>query len=425
MGLAALFDPGQPMSITELINPQVHDARAVRRAGPDLLGLALMDARNRSLAWLAALDGLALDVAAPSVQHELDPPNWLVGHTAWFQELWIARNVQRGRGEAADPKGPRLPSVQRRADTWFDPQSSTRERRWADAGPDQDGLRSYLAQTLDTTLDLLEKAPASPNGLHFFRLALHCEDRCAEQLAMLAQALDLPTDQYPEFWQPLPVRVRRDPVWLPGQCIRLGNDEPGAWRPVAEDGRIEESVPAFEIDAQPVCWAQWAEFAADGGYDQRSCWSDAGWDWIETTGRRAPRYVEQQSAGVLAWRQGRLQMMPAAQAALHLAWYEAQAWCRWAGRRLPHEAEWVLAQRNASARGFAWGDALEWVADRAAAWPGQRPAPGEQADVPQPGQRVQRGASFAASPRLRHPSARRFAAATADAAFCGFRSCAV
>ena len=408
------------MSTAGLIDPRVLDASMIRSAGPDLLGLALLDARNCTLAWLAAFDGVAL----PAAPEGLDPPTWLAGHAAWFQERWIARHVQRNRGPHCDRTATRLASVERQADVWFDPLQCERHCRWADARPDADTVRRYMATTLDGTLDLLDKATADGDALHFFRLALHHEDRIAEQLAVLAQAFDLGTAQWPEGPAAPPARSRRETLGLPAQRVRLGASG-DTWRPAIEDGQAEESLPEFEIDAQPVSWGQWVEFVDDGGYDEPQWWGDGGWDWVESTGRRAPRYVEQQAGGITARRQGRLRKLPAAQPALHVSWYEARAWCRWAGRRLPAEAEWVLAQRAAASRGFAWGDVLEWVADRAAVWPGARAAPGEDDELAVAGRRVLRGASFAAGGRLHHPAARRFVAPGTDAQFCGFRSCAL
>ena len=314
------------MTATGLIDPKVHDARAIRRAGPELLGLALLDARNTTLAWLAAFDGLVPSTALD----EFDPPQWLAGHAAWYQEMWIARHVQRNRGPACDPRALRLPSIERHADTWFDPRASTRGARWSIGWPDPDAVRGYMTATLEATLELLDKASFGADALHFFRLALQHEDRIGEQLAVLAQALDLGAERYPSGWTPPPGRVRRDPIAMAAQRARLGGGD-DEWRPAIEDGRIEEAVPEFEIDAQPVTWGQWVEFVEDGGYDCSAWWSDDGWDWVEGAGRRAPRYVEQQSGGVTARRQGRLQKLPAAQAVLHVSWYEARAsqWKPW------------------------------------------------------------------------------------------------
>ena len=401
-----------------LINPAVHDAAAMRQAGPDLLSLALMDARSRTLAWLCAFEGLHW----PEPIAEFDPPLWCVGQAGWFQEYWVARHVQRGRGEAADPSARRLASLHPQADAWFDPRASQRLQRWAMALPDPTELRQYLDQTLDTTLDLLARLVRPDDAaLHVFRLALHHEDLLGEALAVMAQALDLA----PERWAPLVAaglwhepasRQRRDPLGLGGQTVAIGS-APGGWVPLAERWQHPVVVEPFEIDAQPVSWSAFAEFAADGGYDERLHWSDAGWDWLEASQRRAPRSVEQMGRGVLARRQGRLVRVAGAQAALHVSAHEAMAWCRWAGRRLPTEAEWELAARQAGPRGFAWGETLEWVSGSARAYPGQ-PAPAAN-------ERVLRGASQQASARLRLAPARRLAPAHRDEWFTGFRSCAL
>ena len=104
--------------------------------------------------------------------------------------------------------------------------------------------------------------------------------------------------------------------------------------------------------------------------------------------------------------------------------HEAQAWCAWAGRRLPLEMEWACAVAAGAGRGFSWGDAFEWVAGTARWFPGS--TAGDAAlEVPPDGPaRVLRGASFVTVARCRHPAARRFAPATHDAVFAGFRSCA-
>ena len=417
---------------TPLIDAAVRDAQAMRSAGPDLLGLALMDARNRTLGWLTAFEGLrwAGELAG------FDPPGWLAGQAGWFQERWIARFVQRARGAAADPGVPRLPSLEPRADAWFDPDASTRSQRWlAGALPAPAELQDYLAASLETTLALLDKAQPDDAGLHVFRLALMHEDRVGEALATLVQALDLSPERCQPLaarglWPDLPSRSRRDAMWLPGQTVRLGA-APCGFSPDAETPAREVQVPEFEIDAQPVTWAQFVEFAGDGGYDDPRWWTPAGWDWLETSQRRAPRYVEQMGGGVLARRLGRLQRLPLAQGVVHVSAHEAAAWCQWAGRRLPAEAEWALAALVASARGFAWGDVLEWVGARAQAPSGLGHGPlglGSLDTLPPAGGppwRVLRGASAWGSPRLRHLQARRFAAPERDELFVGFRSCAV
>ena len=96
------------------------------------------------------------------------------------------------------------------------------------------------------------------------------------------------------------------------------------------------SVPEFEIDAQPVTWAQYVEFVGDGGYDHPEFWDPAGWQWLQSEGQRGPRYVEQigvASGAVVQTRFGNAMRMLGHQPAMHMSWWEADAWCRWAGRK--------------------------------------------------------------------------------------------
>ena len=372
----------------------LHDAQAMRHADRELLSLALMHARNRTLAWLGVLE---------------DDPQacWLAGHGAWWQERWIARNVQRSRGARTDPTRTPLASIEPDADLWW--------ARPADVAPPPDGLRAYLAETLEITLDLLAATPAVADDdlLHWFRAALFEEDALVLRFAARAQALGTQAVSalLPERVQ----RVSRPPLVFPAQRWTLGS-APGGYVPAPERWAHDEPVPEFEIDAQPVGWQAFCEFVEDGGYDDPAHWSAEGWDWLRREPRRTPRDVEQMRGGVLLHRFGRLVRPPGGEPASMLAWHEADAWCRWAGRRLPTEIEWELAASRGASRGVVWGDVPEWTAGRARAWPG-----GAAVDERL---RVQRGLAWFEPRRLAHPKARRFVAAEHDEGFAGFRSCA-
>jgi formylglycine-generating enzyme required for sulfatase activity len=383
----------------------VDDPFALRRAGHDLLSLALIDSRNHLLRLLALDESpAALRTAAAA---------------GWYQEYWIARHVQRQRGEACDPSAPRLAGIEPQVETWLAPEAEA---------PAPELLRSYLHDTLEVTLELLactKDAEDSDAALHFYRLALLHEDRLGEALAERL-LLGAP-----------PSRAQRAPLWLPAQRWLLGSAPAGGLddqgRPLRglvphnERWAHEVAVPEFEIDAQAVNWAQYVEFTEDRGYDRRELWSEDGWAWVQQQGRRGPGHVEQMHGGVLVARRGGLQRAPAAQPVMHVSRYEAEAWCRWAGRRLPTEPEWEIAASTTASRGFVWGDVFEWVAGSARAWPGAGPPkPGCLDPIPSPGtQGVQRGGSFATRSRWIHPKARRFAPPGQDTMFAGFRSCAL
>lgn len=414
----------------------IHDALAMRQASAGVLSLALMDARNRSLVWLTAFENHP--TLAPSA--EFDPPAWTIGHAAWFQEYWTSRFLQRNRGALAEARAVRLASIDPRVDDWLAPLALTRAQRWQASAEAAASLRDYLAASLEATLELLDKSDGSEASLYFFRTALLHEDRLCETLAELARvaaaasegvaarppATDAPTtaSALPTPATP-PARPRRGALGLPGGTVGLGAPALG-FAPDNERPAFDVQVPAFEIDAQAVGWAEFAEFAADGGYDEPRWWASEGWAWLQRQGRRAPRHVEQLAGGVLVQRQGRVERAAGGQAALHITWYEADAWCRWAGRRLPTEAEWTLAVQQAQARGLAWGDGFEWIIGSAHARPGQVDGPARLDALPAlPGWRVLRGASLATVPRWRHPGARRIAQPDNDRLFGTFRSCAM
>jgi ergothioneine biosynthesis protein EgtB len=400
------------------------DAAQARVAGKDLLSLALMDSRNRSLRWAAAfesaLGGRAVHAPAPD---GMAPPLRALGHLGWFQEYWIARNVQRQRGEHCDGTRPKLASILPEADACFDPSNYAQPRGNA-AKPDLQSIRLYLVDTLETTLELLAGTPDDDDALYFYRLALLREDACAEHLEQLAQALGFDAGLLP----PLATRASRPPLLFPATRWRLGS-EPGGLVPDREKWAHEVALPEFEIDSQAVSWAQYAEFVEDGGYDDRRHWSAAGWAWVQAQGRRTPRYVDQMRQGVLLQRFGQLVRSPLAQPAVHVSWFEADAWCRWAGRRLPGEAEWEAAAIQGVTRGFRWGEVREWMAGTLRPYPGfEAAAPGQPRDdlaADAGTRRVLRGASFASALRVGHAKARHAAAPERDEAFSGFRSCAI
>lgn len=396
------------------------DAAQMRRAGRELLSLALMDARNHSLRWLQAFEQ-AKRVPPDSLQAEDDPPLWTLGHLGWYQEYWVGRNVQRHRGEQCDPSAPRLASIEPGADGWFDGSLVPPATRWAMALPDAQAVRHYLAETLETTLELLEHAPDTDAALYFFRLALFHEDAHAEGLAVLSQQLGFDTG----LWDAPSSLPARPALLFPATRWRMGSEGAG-FAYDNERPAHDEALPEFEIDAQAVSWAQYTEFVEDGGYDEPRWWSVDGWAWVQAGGRRSPRHVDQMRQGVLQQRFGRLTRVPLSQAALHLSWYEADAWCRWAGRRLPTELEWEHAARTGASRGFRWGQVWEWTAGRFRPYDHFVPGPDRRHSLPgfDERHRVLRGASFATRERMRHACYRDYELPGCDRRFTGFRSCA-
>jgi gamma-glutamyl hercynylcysteine S-oxide synthase len=414
-------NPAPGVRLLELEVPNA-DAVRIRSAGKDVLSLALIDARNHTLRWIAgfeaALGGPELKLPEGSA---VEPPLWALGHAGWYAEYWIARNVQRQRGEHCDPTRPKLASILPEADRSFDAAALPAARRGELALPELQTIRQYLVDTLETTLELLDAASEDDDALYFYRLALFHEDAQRERLAVVAQTLGLDIG----LANVISTGGQRPSLLFPATRWRLGS-EPGGFVFDNEKWAHEIAVPEFEIDAQPVTWAQYSEFVEDGGYDDRAHWSEAGWAWVQRESRRTPRHVDQMRQGVLQQRFGRLVRVPLGQSAVHLSWHEAEAWCRWAGRRLPSEVEWEAAAMLGASRGFVWGSVLEWTAPTFRPYPGFVAGPDTSLSSAAFGtNKSLRGASFATAPRLCHPKRRSFAPADHDEGFVGFRSCAL
>jgi iron(II)-dependent oxidoreductase len=420
-----------PSLIPERV-PASIDATDMRRAGRELLSLALMDARNHSLHLLAHFEQVP-DGLDPPVPHraELERPLWIAGHIGWLAEYWIGRNPQRHLGPACPADGVRLASIEPLADRWFNPAALAASARWTQELPEPEAVKAYLLDTLESTLELLDKAPEDDAGLHFFRAVLFHEDLRGEQFVTLAQTLGVPVRlDLPPGVQP------REPLRIPAGRWALGSP-PGGFVFDVEKWAHDVDVPEFEIDAQAVTWGQFVEFVDDGGYDRPEFWQPRGWEWLEREagkeGRRGPRHVEQigsASGAVMQTHFGKAARMAASQPAMHMTWWEADAWARWAGRRLPTEVEWEMAAHVAGRRGFRWGDVREWTGTTLRPWSGFTPDAWTlhtdfEAQWLFGRARVQRGASFATRARMKHPKFRSYALPERDDGFSGFRTCAL
>jgi iron(II)-dependent oxidoreductase len=397
-------------------------ADAARRGDAQWLAEALQASRRDTLSTFAAYERALLGLQVPR-RAELNPPLWELGHIGWFQEVWLARNPQRSLGVAADPEARRAAPRRPNADALYDSSRVAHDTRWSLPLPDPGAIRADLAAQLEQTLRLLADSAGDDASLYFFRLALLHEDMHHEAALYMAQSLGMAIDE--PRWRP--------PV-LPEPAAPL-RFEPGPWQLGSEPGRgfafdnelgaHEVAVAACEIDAQVLRWAEFLPFVEAGGYDDVRLWSETGWTWRQAAAREAPRYLRRDAGDWLQWRHGRWRALERGEPACHLSAHEAEAWCRWAGRRLPSEAEW---ERAAVSRpdAFRWGAVWEWTASPFAPYPGFTAHPYRDYSAPWfDGRPVLRGASWMTQPRLRHPRYRNYFPAARDDVPAGCRSCAV
>ena len=402
----------------------IDDPILIRTADAALLAQAMADARAHTLRLFAATRaalGERLDVRYAD---ELNPPLWELGHVGWFEEFWIARNSERLHGTAARLEAPRAAPLLPGADALYDSSQVAHAKRWHLDLPDAPRTLTYLARVRERTLALLRGSAGDDDALYFYRLALLHEAMHHEAGVMIAQCLALDVGSALAASAPAASRAQGE-LQLPASSILVGAHE-GGFAFDNELGGHKVELPAFTIDRAPVTWGAYLPFVEADGYDDAKAWTPAGWAWRQRElPSGLPRYVERDDAG--GWRRaafGRWTDLQPEQPAVNLSQHEAQAWCTWAGRRLPTEHEWTLAATQAGAD-FTWGHVWEWTASPFAPWPGFAPHPYRDYSLPWfDGRPVLKGGSFATPPRIKHPRYRNYFPAGRNDVFAGFRSCA-
>ena len=411
--------------------------------------------RNSTLAIYSHLtDGQLQVPQLPTV----NPPLWELGHLAWFQEHWCRRHkTDRAL----------LPSRYPHFDDWYDSSVIAHAARWALPHPDRQVILQQMRETLDDALN--ELAQADDAGRYFFELALRHEAMHAEALRMTLQTLALPA----------PPRVDstlRDPPLRAGAAtapsdvafaggVFLMGTQPQTSRFVFDNEKWAHPVrvDAFAIANQCVSNAEFARFVDDGGYARQECWSGPGWAWRSSASADHPVYWRNDGRAWLARTNDRWQRVDAAHPVIHVNLHEAQAYCAWAGRRLPAEAEWEFAATaGGSPVTFPWGDdaarlrdcvldartdrpapaaaaagslgpllhlignVWEWTETPFLPYPGFAPDPYADYSAPWFGDHtVLRGGSFVTSPWLIHSRFRNFYTPERRDMFAGFRTCAL
>ncbi|HEY2561031.1 MAG TPA: selenoneine synthase SenA [Caldimonas sp.] len=392
-------------------------ADARRLAGP-ALAEALRDARATTLARTMDLDDDAWRVPQ---QAGVNPVAWELGHLAWFAEFWILRGPHRLGNDGFVVA--REPAAIAGPDAIFDSARLAHADRWQVELPSRSELLRRLDGQLAACLDRIAPDEDDDAANYFHRLALFHEDMHGEAFTWLRATFGWPV---PAATPPLPALPASEPLAIAGGELVLGHAA-GA-RGFAFDNEeppLAIRVGAFEIDATPVRNAEFARFVDAGGYNDRTLWPGAAAAWRARQPRAYPTRWRRRDGG--GWQMrwfDRWQPLAAEAPVIHVSAWEAEAYCRWAKRRLPTAAEWERAARDPR---FHWGRSVwEWTADAFSPYPGF--VAGPYADYSRPwfgDHRELRGGAFATHARLHDPRYRNFFVADRNDVFAGFRTAAL
>jgi iron(II)-dependent oxidoreductase len=402
--------------------------RTARENRLESMGLRddLRDARRRTLAVVSDLDDEQwMGPLLPIV----NPIRWELGHVAWFQERWTLRHARGERPLRAD------------GDALYDSAKVAHDTRWDLPLPSRAETLAYMEETLRRALE-------GDSDPYFHRLALFHEDMHAEALLYTRQ-----THGYRK--PPLAFETAPDAGPLPGDVqiegrrIRLGAEPTDDFVFDNEKWAHDVDVATFRIARAPVTNEHFAAFVEAGGYEDARLWSDAGARWRAKSGAKHPVYWQREGNGWLERRWDAFIPLRPHRPILHVCWFEAEAYCRWAGRRLPTEAEWELAAKGARPGNLdaridgtidvaampesdsdsgcrqMMGNVWEWTATDFAPYPGFVIDPYAEYSAPWfHTHKVLRGGAWTTRTRLLRPTWRNFYPPDRRDVLAGFRTCA-
>jgi iron(II)-dependent oxidoreductase len=352
----------------------------------------LSEARERTLALIEPLDDGQLNAVYSPI---LSPLAWDLGHIANFEELWLVQTIGR--------RPPLYGDLGRFYDAIENPRRSRGELPiLRDAE-----LRSYMAEVRARTLEVLDEVELAADaedrllrGGFVYEMLIAHELQHQETMLQLLQMLDgyepvsaelePPTATAPLEPEPIPFAAGEHEIGAPAGGFAYDNERP----------RHRVRLEAFTIDRTPV---------SNGAYQQ----------FMGATGAAAPLYWEREGDGWVQTARGRREPVDPGGPVIHVSWEEADAFARWAGKRLPSELEWEAARDRLELTGIAW----EWTASEFRPYSGFEAFPYPEYSEVFFGDeyRVLRGASWATHPHVARPSFRNWDLPQRRQIFAGLR----
>jgi iron(II)-dependent oxidoreductase len=318
----------------------------------------LADARERTL---LLLDGVCEDDLRRVHTPLMSPLAWDLGHIAAFEDLWI--------GQQAGGLEPLRPDLWEVYDATETPRAGRGELPYLPPAE----ARDYMDAVRERSLEVLEGADLEGDGLHrdglvWDMVVQHEHQHSETMLQTLCLADAGVCEPRRRELPPAPPEPAGGMVRVDGGLFLLGAGASGFAYDNERPRHLVE-LPPFEIDRLPATNGDFLAFVEDGGYRRRSLWSDEGWDWRRRENADRPLFW---TAGGEERRLDRVEPLDPDLPVMHVSWFEADAFARWRGARLPTESEWEKAA--------AWGPGL----DRPRRWPwGDEPPGPERANLDQ------------------------------------------
>ncbi|MFT5285534.1 MAG: iron(II)-dependent oxidoreductase [Planctomycetota bacterium] len=383
------------------------------------------------------------------IRDDLNPFLWEIGHVAFFYEAFVLRNL--GFQGALMPNG----------DTLFNSFGVEHDTRWSLPIPAHDEMFRYAQTIRELVLERINQSQPDAKSTYLVLLGAQHEDMHAEAATYMRQTcgyaapkLNWTAQATPEFGSV----SKSEDAHFEGGTFQMGATPTKPFIYDNEKWAHSTTVAPFRISTTTVSAAEFLEFVENDGYRRPEFWSDAGWKWRQAARLEHPVYWKREASGDWLRRDfDRWVPLEGELPVIHVSWHEASAYCEWADRRLPTEAEWEFAAKaidmnsdETSVRNIDWrygrtlgtaarsisqatgecrqmiGNVWEWTASPFEPFPGYVvDFPYREYSEPWFGTpKVLKGGSWATSTRLSNRSYRNFFPPTRNDIFAGFRTCA-
>jgi len=431
----------------------------IRQQTVDTLIADLNDARQRTLALINGLD--SAQMIGPQLE-TVNPLLWEVGHVAYFHELWILRHLDKA------------PSFLENADELYDSITIAHNDRWDLPLNSLNDTKHYMQQVLDAEIKRLQNInTVTEKDIYLTRYALFHEDMHTEAFTYTRRTLNYPAPVFSNTQlndENYNSGALEGDIEIAGGEYLLGAPQDIDFCFDNEKWQHPVNVKPFAIAKAATTYQQFADFVNDGGYLNQAFWNDDGWAWLQNNNITQPNgWKKETGENWLIKHFDQWQALKPHAAVIHINWYEANAWCKWAGRRLPSEAEWELAASGTpnninEKRSYPWGNtppnaervnmdsralgtidvgalpqsdsafgcrqmlgnSWEWVADTFNPYPGFTADMYQDYSQPLFGQtKVLRGGGWATPARMIRNTWRTYYGPDRNDVFAGFRSCAL